>query len=151
MNKKTVSKNAYKANVIAERCAKVIDDRMEKILLDAENVVKEHFPARYVSASLTRLRVILKNEGIMSNFDKRVSREALRRTASMQCSKEDCDEAIGEIAKAIVAETNAVLDQCDKAISAAVEKHCTTKRISNHRVRLTVEAKMNKTGLKFKF
>ena len=148
---KKMSANARKASIIAERYTKVVDDTMEKVLFDAEELVKKHFPARYVSASLTKLRVILKENGISANFDKRISREDLRRTAAMKCTKDDCDEAVQKIAKAIIAETNMLLEKCDKAITAAVDKHCTTKRIAGRRVRMTIEANMRKTGLNFKF
>ena len=63
---------AKQTNVLATRLAKKLDDRMEKILFDAEETVKTYFPAKYVSASLTKLQKLLIAEGISCKFDKRV-------------------------------------------------------------------------------
>ena len=43
-------KIAKQTSILADRFAKKLDARMEKILLDAETLVKQYFPAKYVSA-----------------------------------------------------------------------------------------------------
>jgi hypothetical protein len=70
---------AKQSNVLSQRLAKKLDMRMEKILFDAEELVKKYFPARYVSASLTKLQKQLISEGVSCTFDKSVTKKQSRR------------------------------------------------------------------------
>jgi hypothetical protein len=144
-------KGAQKVNVLAAKFSKRLTDVVDKALVEAETLVKQNVPARFVSASLTNLRKQLMTSGIHARFDRRVTRAALRASANDECTKAQCDEAIGEIAKAVVAEVEEVLDQCDKAITAAVEKNFRMPKLAGRQVRREVQRTMFRQGLEFKF
>ena len=140
-----------KASVLGERLAAKLDARMEKILLDAERLVKDHVPARFVSASLTRLQKQLIAQGIGCKFDKRVSKEAIKRTANTDVTIDDCNEAIDKIAEIVVGLTEETLDDCDNCIHRLAKKHFVDHRVSTIKaMRNTVETKMKATGLNIK-
>ena len=144
-------KGAQKVNVLAAKFSKRLTDVVDKALVEAETLVKQNVPARFVSASLTSLRKQLMANGIHARFDRRVTRAALRASANDKCTKAQCDEAIGEITKAVVAEVEEVLDQCDKAIAAAVEKNFRMPKLAGRQVRREVQRTMFRQGLEFKF
>lgn len=140
------------ANKLADRLAAKLDSRMEKILLDAEELVKGYFPARYVSASLTSLQKKLIANGISCTFDKSIAKEAIEKTASSDITSDECKEAIDKIAEAVVGETEDTLEACDKAIENLAKKHFANNIVSTTRtMRQSVAAKMKETGLNFKF
>jgi len=144
--------NTQKIDKIASRIQEKLEERVEKILSDAEQVVKQEFPAKYVSASLTKLQNILYKEGIECNFDSTVTRQAIRKTANSDITKDECDEAICEIAKAVVDETEASIDQCDTAIDMVAKKNFETGHtIAAKRIKKRVAAKLNSVGLNFDF
>lgn len=143
--------NRQKAVVLARRIASRLINAQEKILLEAEQLVKEGFPARYVSAALTRLQRRLREQGIWSQFDKTVDRKSLKATANEQCTEDDRDEAINEIATCVCDETNELLDKCDKTISSVAAKHFALKRVAARIMRGEVERILYTRGLEFKF
>ena len=139
-------KIAKQTSILADRFAKKLDARMEKILLE------QYFPAKYVSASLTRLQKNLLQEGISSRFDKRVSKQARIKTAKSDITPDECKEAIEKITKATVDATEETLDACHSAIRNVAKKHFPKHRVSStHSICKQVEAKMKETGLNFKF
>lgn len=143
---------ANETNVYSKRFASKLDARMEQILEDAENLVKAYFPAKQVSASLTKLQKTLLNEGISCRFDKTVSKEAIASTADSDITDAECHEAIQYIANAVVAETEDTLEACDNAIKALAKKHYPKNRISTaKKMRNSVAEIMNKQGLHFTF
>ena len=149
MDKKVI---ANETRVYGERFAKKLETRMEQILLDAETLVKSYFPAKQVSASLTKLQKILLNEGISCRFDKTVSKQAIASSKDSDITDKECGDAIQYIANAVVAETESTLEACDKAIKTLAKKHYPQHRISTAKAMgNVVEASMAKQGLRFKF
>jgi len=146
-NKVNVTKMSKVANIVTKK----LEDRVEKALADAEELVKQEFPARYVSASLTRLKKTLYKEGIECDFDYKISRAAIRKTANSDITKEECDEAIAKIAGAVVDEVEDVLGQCDEAINTVVndtfKKDAKVARFIKRRIQM----RMARKGLNFKF
>lgn len=143
---------ASETNVYSKRFAAKLDSRMETILEDAENLVKAHFPAKKVSAALTKLQKTLLAEGISCQFDKTVSKASIKATASLDYTDDECTEAIKYIADAVVAETEDTLEACDNAIKALAKKHYPKNRISTAKaMRKSVMEIMAKQGLKFDF
>jgi uncharacterized metal-binding protein len=142
-----VQKLSKTASIVSQK----LDNRMEKILEAAEELVKEAFPARYVSASLTRLKKTLYKEGIECDFDYKISRSAIRKTADSDITKEECDEAVAQIAEAVVDEVEEILDQCAEAIDTVVddtfEKDAKVARFVKRRIQM----RMARKGLNFKF
>ena len=151
--KKTVrTANTEKIAKIASRVQAKLEERVEKILADAEQLVKQEFPAKYVSASLTKLQNVLFKEGIECNFDATLTRQAIRKTANSDITKDECDEAINEIAKAVVDETEASIDQCDTAIDTVAKKNFASGyTVAAKRIKKRVAAKLNANGLNFEF
>ena len=149
---KTASRMAIakKSNVLANRLAQRLEDHMEKTLADAEEVVKEYFPARFVSASLTKLQKMLLKEGISSQFDKRVTKASVKKTAKSKVTAAECNEMVKKIAQSVVDETEESLEKLDKAIRTLASKHFPKNRIASARaMRKGVEAKMkNKMRIK---
>jgi len=144
--------NSEKIAKISARVAEKLDNQMEKILSDAEELVKAEFPAKYVSASLTRLSNILCKEGIECTFDKKVSREAIRKTASSDITKAECDEAIRKIAEAVVDETEDTIEQCKKAIDVIASKEFESgSKVATRRIQRRVASRLGAEGLQFKF
>jgi hypothetical protein len=143
--------NVTKMSKVANIVTKKLEDRVEKALADAEELVKQEFPARYVSASLTRLKKTLYKEGIECDFDYKVSRAAIRKTANSDITKEECDEAVAQIAEAVVDEVEEILDQCAEAIDTVVddtfEKDAKVARFVKRRIQM----RMARKGLNFKF
>lgn len=140
-----------RSELLASRISKKLDENMEKILMDSEDLVKQHFPARFVSASLTKLQKLLKAEGISCNFDKKITRSALRKTANLEVTDEQCDEALKVIAKAIVDETEDTLDKCNTAIeSIASRRFEKAPKTAARKIKSHVEKKLSESGLAFK-
>ena len=156
MKKKTTTTQVYASSTkiakIASRVQTKLNDRMEKILADAEEVVKKFFPAKYVSASLSKLTKLLYKEGIECTFDTTINRKAIRKTAGSDITKDECDEAIKEIAKAVVDETEASIHQCDTAIDTLAKKNFVANaKIAAKRIKKRVQVKLNREGLNFEF
>ena len=143
---------AKKSNVFAKRIADKIDARMEKLLADAEELVKSYFPAKFVSAALTNLQKELYKNGLSTRFDKRVTKEAIKKTASSDITEEECKEAIQVIAKNVLSETESALELCDKAIKNLAKKHFPKNRVSSIRaMRDGVASAMEERGMRIKF
>ena len=142
---------AKKSGVYAERLAQKLDARMEKLLFDAEQLVKSYFPAKFVSASLTMLQKELVANGISTRFDKRVTKEAIKKTASTDITEDECKEAIQVIAKNFIGETEKALEMCDTAIKQLSKKHFPKNRVSSVKaMRTGVENIMAERGMNIK-
>lgn len=143
---------ARKTDILAKRLAERLDARMERILLDAEKLIKASIPAKFVSASLTKLQKELITNGISCTFDKRVAKSDIKKTASTDITEDECNDAVKKIAQAVIGLTEDTLDACDKAIKQLSKKHFAKNRVSSVcMMRKNVEARMKKTGLNFKF
>jgi uncharacterized metal-binding protein len=142
-----VQKLSKTASIVSQK----LDNRMEKILEAAEELVKEAFPARYVSASLTRLKKTLYKEGIECAFDYKITRKAIRKTANSDVTKEECDEAIAKIAEAVVDEVEETLDQCNTAIDEIAKQNFGKTEAAAKNIKRRVQARMNRKGLHLKF
>jgi hypothetical protein len=160
MNRSTLRKKiahreviANKINVVSDKIAAKLDEQVERILLDAETVVKKHFPAKYVSASLTKLQKLLFKEGVQCTFSKKISREAILKTANSKITIAECDEAVKVICAAVVDEIEKSLELCEQGIKTiASKKDFAGSRIYTiHSMQTKVASKLNETGLNFKF
>lgn len=105
----------------ANKIALAVEEEMEEILEHAEIVVKDFIPARHVKATLVKIEKALENEGIEALFDKTVSREALRKTASDEVTSKEIDEAIEALVKAIVDEVEDVLEDVDAVSDETID------------------------------
>lgn len=152
MDKKKITANTKKVAAISTRINQKMLERIEKILGDAEELVKKEFPAKFVSASLTRLQNKLYKEGIECEFDPTVTRQAIRKTANSDITKDECDEAIDKIAEAVVEETEESIGQCEAAIDEIAkngfEDGC---EVIARRIKKRVASRMSREGLNFEF
>lgn len=135
--RKTMNKVArnQKLLALAHKFTKSIEDEAEEILEHAEVAIKQYIPARYQKAALTKLESLLETEGIEAEFDKTVSREDLRKTASTKVAAKDLHDTINKIAQAVVAEFEASLKDVDSVAKEVVSKYRPS-------LRLEVEAKL---------
>lgn len=102
----------------SDKLTRAIIAEVEEVLEDAENVVKEHTPARLVRKTLASIEAKLDNEGIEVAFDKTVTREALKKTASEDASEDELEELASVIAEAIVDELEDILEDADSVMDA---------------------------------
>lgn len=98
----------------AKDISKCIEAEIEEVLEHAEEVITKNVPARHVKASLLKIEKMLEAEGISCAFDKRVTREALRKTASEEVDSKELEELIEVIVKAVVEEIEEVLEDADE-------------------------------------
>lgn len=102
------------------KIAKAIELEAEEILLHTEELVKNYVPARKVKATLLKIEKALENEGIESLFDKKVTREALRKTASEEVTDKEIEELVEVIVEAVVEELEEVLADADEVCDDCV-------------------------------
>lgn len=107
---------------VAEQISKAIELEANEILEDAETVVKKFVPARLVKRTLAKLEEKVENEGVEALFEKSVTREALKATASDAATDAELDEVIDEIVKAIIEELEDVLKDADEVADEEVQK-----------------------------
>lgn len=113
MTKRKISAMNSRIINLASSVTDAIVAEAEEVLEDAEKVVKEFVPARFVSKTLSSIETKLEKEGIEALFDKTVTREALKVTASEEATADELDELINEIVDAIVEELEDVLKDAD--------------------------------------
>ena len=135
--RKTMNKVArnQKLLALAHKFTKSIEAEAEEILEHAEVAIKQYIPARYQKAALTKLESLLETEGVEAEFDKTVSREDLRKTASTKVAAKDLHDTINKIAQAVVAEFEDSLEDVDSVAKQVVSKYRPS-------LRLEVEAKL---------
>lgn len=105
----------------ANKIALAVEEEMEEILDHAEQVVKNFVPAKYVKATLNKIEKALDAEGMEVLFDKTVTREALRKTASEKVSSKEIDEVVKALIEAIVDEVEEMLEDTDKVSDETIE------------------------------
>lgn len=137
---------------MSDKIAKAIELEFEEILADAEDVVKTYVPARKVKAVLTKIEAALEAEGIEALFDKKVTREALRKTAAEEVTDKELKEFVEQITKAIIDEAEEVLKDADEVADETVE---TTEKAAKFemeaKVKSMLEKKMASKGIYCKF
>lgn len=147
--KRTMSRNNLKLKAMAARFSQRLFKLVDATLVDAEQTVKANFPARFVSASLTKLRKQLRDTGICCQFDRTVSRKELRASFDSKVTKVHCDEAVDEIAKCVAAEVEDILESCDQAVTKAAEKNFKMKRMAARQLRAVIRRNLWAKGLEF--
>lgn len=120
-------------------------EETEEVLAEAEEVIKDSVPAKYVRAILSKMASKLKNEGLEVKFDSKVTREMARKTASVvtEVSKEDIDEVVEKMSKAIVAEVEDTLAELDDIVDGDITANC----VDENEVKTAVEEKLCNEGI----
>ena len=133
---------------LAYKFTKSIEAEAEEILEHAEVAVKQYIPARYQKAALTKLESLLETEGIEAAFDKTVSREDLRKTASTKVAAKDLHDTINKIAKAVVAEFETSLEDVDSVAKEVVSKYRPSLRLEvESKLKGVIEKKLASKGI----
>lgn len=133
-------------NKIASDVCDAVEAEIEEVLEHAELVVKEFVPARFVKRTLSSLETALEEEGVNCKFDKKVTREALRRTAGQGVSNTDIKEFIEEIVKAMVEEIEEVLADTDEVLFDTIEDF-EEKSMVEASLKGKIERKMKSMGV----
>lgn len=149
---RTTNADMMKLNRVSAQFSARLTKLIEATLRDAEHEVKRNFPARFVSASLSRMRKQLCDNGIYCQFDRTVDRKALRNASKedKEITKIHCDEAVDEIVKCVAEEIEATLNKCDKAIKTTAQKHFKGNAVKAIRhIRASVRRNLWAKGLEF--
>ena len=149
-----MEKTAKNMKIIAaaSKIAKALEDETEAILNDAEEVVQKHIPARYVKAALKKIEEALDENGIEACFEKKVSKEALKKTASVNYSAKELHEALDKIAEATVAEFEDMLADGDEVATRAVKRFASAEQPEvESKLKSMIEKRMHKLGVYCKF
>ncbi|MFW6015066.1 MAG: hypothetical protein ACOCRK_01360 [bacterium] len=140
MNKKIIS--------LSNKVAKAIEAEAEEILLHAEKVIKDFVPARKVKSTLKAIEAALENEGVESLFNYKITREALRKTASEEVTKEELDEVKAAVVAAIVAEFEDVLEDADDVADEVIGKFHPKHRFEvESKLKKSIEANLASKGI----
>jgi hypothetical protein len=130
-----------KVAMTTNKICKAFEEEAEEILEDAEEAVKEFFPARKVKASLKKLETRLAEEGIKAAFDYKISRATLNKTATIEVTEEELEEALNAIVDATVGEFEDLLADTEEYVDEAVDVD------SDDEVKTTVESKLADMGV----
>lgn len=141
-----------KVLAMANTISKAIEAETEEVLEHAEAVVRKYIPARYVKAALTKIEQMLNKEGVEAMFEKTITREALRKTASVKVDARELHETIAAIVNAIVAETEDTLKDAESVANDAVNKFAASERFEvESKLKSVMEKKMASKGIYCKF
>lgn len=151
-NKKKVTANIElpnqkKIDALAQRIASRIEARMERILADTEEVIKDNVPTRYVGQALRKMTASLNKEGIGAQWDYKLTRAQRAKTAGMECGSGDVDEACSEITKAVTDETEELLAKADDTVQKMAAKHFKMRRVATRRLRNKINEILASKGL----
>lgn len=106
----------------ANKISTAFEEEAEEILKDTEDAIKENFPSRSLRSCLTTASKKLADEGISARFDYKISREQLRKTAEIEATSDEVEEALEAIIKATVEEIEDLLKDTDEYADEVVEK-----------------------------
>lgn len=146
-------KNTKLASMLtkAEMISKAVELEAEEILEDAELAVKETVPACNVTAALKYIEEKLASEGIEALFQKKVSKVAMKKTASEALSDKEVKELADMIVDAIVEEFEEILEEadviCDEEVDALGEDAFETEG----KLKSVLERKLANKGIYAKF
>jgi len=116
----TMRTKVAKKSIVAKQICKAFEENAEEIVEDAEEAVKEYFPARKVKAALSRLERKLKKEGISVKFNYTLSRNQLKKTANVEVTEEELEDALNAIVDATVEEFEDLLADTEEYIDETV-------------------------------
>ena len=137
---------------IASKVASAMEAEAEAILKDTEDIVKDYFPARYVRSALKKVEAALDDNGIEAAFDKTVTKEALKKTASAAPSMSELREACAKISDASVSEFEAMLKDANEVTNSVIQKFASSERPEvEAKLKNLIESNFRRLGIYFKF
>ena len=148
VGKKKITARNMRLLSLASKFSKAFEMEAEEILEHAELAIKQYIPARYQKAALTKLESLLETEGVEAAFDKTVSREDLRKTASTKVVAKDLHDTINKVAKAVEAEFEKALAETDEIANQVVAKYRPSLRLEvESKLKGIVEKKLASKGI----
>jgi hypothetical protein len=131
----------------------------EKDLEDAEETVKKVVPARFAKKVLAQIEEKVDQEGIEIEFNKEVSKESLRKTASEDASEKELMElsdvvsdSIVESSENLLAEAEGILNQETLKIAQKHETYSMSHLASiENKLKSIVERKLKSVGIHARF
>lgn len=149
-----MTKTAKNQKIItfASKVTQAMEAEAQDILCNAEELVKEYFPAKYVKAALTEVEKALDNDGIEAAFQKDVTKEMRKKTASLEATGKEMREAISHIAKATVAEFEDMLADANEVVNTALTRFASAERPEvEAKLKNIIEGRMHHCGIYCKF
>ena len=134
---------------VANKIAKAVEDEIEAILEETELAVKETIPAKYVKSTLASLEKAIEAEGICPLFDKKVSREMLRKTAGKEVGEDKIREFVASITEAVVEDVEDVLKDADEISDETVATFKNKAKVEAI-LKSTIETVLAAKGINFK-
>lgn len=140
LNQKII--NAAKAITTA------MEAETEEILKDAEDAVKNYFPAKYAKAALVEVEKELDNHGVQAQFEKEISRELRTKTASIQASPKELRETIKTVSKATVDEFEDMLADANEVANRVLTRFAAKDRPEiEAKLKNIIENRMRSIGI----
>ena len=133
----------------ANKIAKAVEDEIEAILEETELAVKETMPAKYIKSTLASLEKAIEAEGIQPLFDKKVSREMLRKTAGKEVGEDKIREFVASITEAVVEDVEDVLKDADEISDETVATFKNKAKVEAI-LKSTIETVLAEKGINFK-
>ena len=107
----------------AELIAKALEDDTEEILLHAERLVKAALKPTDQVKALRMIEKKMSNEGVEVAFQKKVTKTAMKKTASVESlTEEEVNNLVDTVVEAIVDELEASLKEADEIAEEELKK-----------------------------
>lgn len=136
-----------RAEQLSRQLTADFDNHMKKVLGNTEKLIKEHFPARYVSTGLTKLEKMLLAEGIIHEYDKNLTDEQKKKTADVKYTAAERNEALKKVVEMVIEERGDTVREMAEQISKLVREKFPGRRIMpTIYIRKTIEIKAKKKG-----
>jgi hypothetical protein len=138
----------------SNKLTRAVIAEIEETLEDAEKVVKEYVPARFVNKTLTLIENALEKEGLEVAFDKKVTRQALNKTASEKVEESELKELVNEIVEAVVDEIEEILEDADEVMDEKQKEiaSCDEEKFEvESKLKSIVERKLHAKGVYVRF
>lgn len=140
LNQKII--NAAKAITTA------MEAETEEILKDAEDTVKQFFPAKYAKAALKEVEKALDDNGVEVQFQKEISRELRQKTASIEATPKELREAIKHVSKATVDEFEDMLADANEVANRVLTRFAAADRPEiEAKLKNLIENRMRSCGI----
>lgn len=132
----------------AKKITLAMEAEAEDILRETEDLVKSYFPARYVKAALTEIEKGFDREGLQVAFQKKVSPELRRKTASIQATGKEMRETINKIVTAAVGEFEDMLADANEVANRVLTRFAAAERPEvEAKLKNLVEQRMRNCGI----
>jgi hypothetical protein len=124
------------------RLAKAFEEELEDSLEYAESVIKRTVPGRYARPVLASLEKSLDQEGIEVEFDKQISNQQIKKTASERATNKELVEVRNFVNTAISEDTEEILEEAEGLIEEEVYRIAKATKTFGVQKMASIEDKM---------